>query len=192
MKTGLISTDAKTGDRRWNQMATPRNRVLEAPPVNLVGFYPHVSIQGYQYMVDFGPGETIRLHRVNKDKTCSCDAPFCEAIEVVRQYLQAGGQRAPEPANHAVCPICGAKTFPDHRWDGKYTKSLGWRCEKGGLRHFLEAKSERIKKQFAENPWLIPPVPGYPGVKRDEVMTWEECEAISRKVFLETGYDPTA
>ena len=192
MKTGLISTDAKTGDRRWNQLATPRNRVLEALPVNLVGCYPHVSIQGYQYLVDFGPGETIRFHRVNKDKTCSCDAPFCEAIEVVRQYLQTGGQRAPEPAAKPTCPICGAKTFPDHRWDGKYTKTPGWRCEEGGLRHFLEAKSERIKKQFAENPWLIPPAPGYPGVKRDEVMTWEECEAINRKVFLETGYDPTA
>ena len=192
MKTGLTSSESRTGLRSWNQQAIPRNRVLEAPPVNLVGFYPHVSIQGYQYLVDFGPGEMIRLHRVNKDKTCSCDTPFCEAIEVVRLYLQAGGQRAPEPVTKPTCPICGAKTYPDHQWDGKYTKSPGWRCEKAGLRHFLEAKSERIKKQLAENPWLIPPVPGYPGVKRDEVMTWEECEAISLKVFLETGYDPTA
>jgi len=192
MKTGLTSSESRTGLRSWNQQVIPRNRVLEAPPVNLVGCYPHVSIQGYQYLVDFGPGETIRLHRVNKDKTCSCDTPFCEAIEVVRLYLQAGGQRAPEPVTKPTCPICGAKTYPDHQWDGKYTKSPGWRCEKAGLRHFLEAKSERIKKQLAENPWLIPPVPGYPGIKRDEVMTWEECEAISRKVFLETGYDPTA
>jgi len=180
------------GDRRWNRQAAPRNCVLEVPPDNLVGSYPHVSIQGFQYLVDFGAGETVRYHRVNKDKTCSCDTPFCEAIEVVRLYLQAGGQRAPEPVTKPTCPICGAKTYPDHQWDGKYTKSPGWRCEKAGLRHFLEAKSERIKKQLAENPWLIPPVPGYPGVKRDEVMTWEECEAISRKVFLETGYDPTA
>ena len=192
MKTGPISTNTKADERRWSRQATLQNRVLEAPPVSLACCYPRVSIQGFQYLVDFGPGETIRFHRVNKDKTCACDAPFCEAIEVVRQYLQAGGQRAPEPVSHPVCPICGAKTYPDHCWDGKYTKSPGWRCEKGGLRHFLEAKSERIKKQFAENPWLIPPAPGYPGVKRDEVMTWEECEAISRKVFLETGYDPTA
>ena len=194
MKTGLTSTSSepKTGDRRWNRQTAPRNRVLEAPTDNLVGSYPHVSIQGYQYLVDFGPSEDIRFHRVNKDKTCSCDAPFCEAIDVVRQYLQAGGRRAPEPVTYPICPICGAKTYPDSNWNGKYTKSLGWRCEKGGLRHFLEAKSERIKKQFAENPWLIPPAPGYPGVKRDEVMTWEECEAISRKVLLETGYDPTA
>lgn len=192
MKTGLTSTDAKTGDRRWNRQAASRDRVMEAPPVDLDGCYPHVSIQGYQYLVDFGPGETIRFHRVNKDKTCSCDTPFCEAIEVIRQYLQAGGQRAPEPVDYLACPICGAKTHPDRNWDGKYTKSPGWRCEKGGLRHFLEAKGERIRKQFAKNPWLIPPAPGYPGVKRGEVMTWEECEAISRRVFLETGYDPTA
>ena len=192
MKTGHISNDVKMGDRRWNRQAAPRNCVLEVPPDNLVGSYPQVSIQGFQYLVDFGAGETVRYHRVNKDKTCSCDTPFCEAIEVVRLYLQAGGQRAPEPVTKPICPICGAKTYPDHRWDGKYTKTPGWRCERSGLRHFLEAKSERIKKQFAENPWLIPPVLGYPGVKRDEVMTWEECEAISRKVFLETGYDPTA
>lgn len=192
MKTGLISSDAKAGDRRWNRQTAPRNCVLEAPSVILDSCYPQVSVQGFQYLVDFGPGETIRFHHVNKNKTCSCDMPFCEAVEVVRQYLQAGGQRAPEPVTKPTCPICGSKTYLDRNWDGKYTKSTGWRCEKGGLRHFLEAKSERIKKQLAENPWLIPPVPGYPGVKRDEVMTWEECEAISRKVFLETGYDPTA
>ena len=109
--------------------------------------------------------------------------PYCDAIEAVRQYLQAGGTRAPDPDRNAPCPICGSKTYRDHNWDGKYTKTLGWRCAKGGLRHFLEAKAERIQQQLAENPWLIPPAPGYPGVRRDEVMTWEECEAINRKCF---------
>lgn len=152
---------------------------------------PSVSIQGYTYLVDFGPGSEQRFHRVNKNKHCSCGAAFCEAIDVVRLYLQAGGVRAPDPEGVPPCPICGSKTYPDHNWDGKYTRELGWRCTKGGLRHFLDAKAERIKANFARNPWLIPPVAGCPGIRRDELLTWEECETLQRKVFLETGYDPT-
>jgi len=90
-----------------------------------------------------------------------------------------------------ACPICGSRAYRDHIWDGKFTRTFGWRCEKGGLRHFLEAKANRIKQQLADNPWLFPPVPGYPGMRRDELLTEEECAAIRRKVFLETGYDPT-
>jgi len=67
MKTGHISTDVKMGDRRRNRQAAPRNCVLEVPPDNLVGSYPQVSIQGFQYLVDFGAGETGRFHRVNND-----------------------------------------------------------------------------------------------------------------------------
>ena len=88
------------------------------------------------------------------------------------------------------CPICGSKTYRDRTWDGKYTKTLGWRCEKAGLRHFLEAKAERIKQQLAENPWLIPPAPGYPGVLRDELMTWEECQVAYRQLFFEADDIP--
>jgi hypothetical protein len=153
---------------------------------------PTVSVQGYLYLVDFGSGSSQRFHRVNKTKECSCGATYCQAIEAVRVYLQAGGARAPDPEGMPPCPICGSKTYRDRNWDGKYTKELGWRCTNGGLHHFLQAKTERIKKNFAEHPWLIPPAPGYPGVRRDELMTWEECEAINRKVFQETGYDPTA
>ena len=153
---------------------------------------PTVSVQGYLYLVDFGSGSSQRFHRVNKTKECSCGATFCQAIEAVRLYLQAGGVRAPDREGMPPCPICGSKTYRDRNWNGKYTKELGWRCTNGGLHHFLQAKTERIKKNFAENPWLIPPAPGFPGVRRDELMTWEECEALSRKVFQETGYDPTA
>jgi hypothetical protein len=158
-----------------------------------------VSIRSSLYLVDFGQEAHPRYHRVNKNKQCSCGAPDCLAIEAVRNYLQAGGKRAPDPQNHPECPICGSKTYRDRVWDGKYTRTLGWRCTQGGLRHFLEVKAQRIRKNQVENPWLIPPAPGYPGVQRDEVMTFEACAALSRKVFLETGsrstleeYDPTA
>jgi len=189
MKTGLLSSEPLRLERR----NIPNQKLLKKPIIreSVLMESAKVTVQGYLYLVDFGIGSTPRYHRVGKNKECSCGAPYCEAIEAVRQYLQAGGVRAPDPPGEPACPICGGKTYPDRNWNGKYTKTLGWRCEKGGLRHFLEAKAECIKKQQSENPWLIPPAPGYPGVRRDEVMTWEECEAISRKVFLETGYDPT-
>jgi hypothetical protein len=190
MKTAAASTKTvnlergRTGFQKSNKVPMIREDFLVSAPT--------VSIQGYVYVVDFGSGSVNRFHRVNKRKECSCGAPYCEAIEAVRLYLQSGGARASDPEGIPPCPICGSKTFRDGDLDGKYTKEPGWRCARGGLRHFLEAKAGRIKKQLAENPWLIPPAPGYPGVRRDEIMTWEECEAVKHKVFLETGYDPTA
>ncbi len=89
------------------------------------------------------------------------------------------------------CPICGSPTFRDRTWDGIYTRTLGWRCRKGGLSHFLEAKARRIRMQLARNPWLLRPAPGYPGVRRDQLLTWQACTAFNRMVFLTTGYDPT-
>ncbi len=191
MKTALTWIEPAQTERRGPPIQKQYRKpvVRESPAVDVPA--SAVSVLGYQYLVDFGTGTAMRYHRVNKAKECSCGAPYCEAIEAVRQYLQAGGARAPDPPPEFTCPICGAKTYPDHRWDGKYTKTPGWRCEKGGVRHFLEAKGKQIQQQLAENPWLIPPAEDYPGVRRDEVLTFEECEVISRKVFLETGYDPT-
>ena len=37
------------------------------------------------------------------------------------------------------------ETVRDRKWDGKYTKELGWRCTAGGLRHFLEAKADVLE-----------------------------------------------
>ena len=146
-----------------------------------------VSIRGSHYLVDFGADEQKNFHRVNKDKQCSCGVPDCIAIAAVRSYLLDGGQRAPEPKGIFLCPICGSKTTRDHDWDGKYTRTPGWRCEQGSLLHFLEAKAERIRKNQAENPWLFAPVPGYPGLRRDEAMAFEASVPLSRKVFLENG-----
>ena len=159
MKTGLLS---------HNKTVLQRNPTIRESAM-MASLVQAVSVQEYLYLVDFGLGSYPRFHRVNKAKVCSCGAPYCEAIEAVRLYLQAGGLRAPDPEGMPPCPICGSKTHRDRDWDGRYTKTLGWICVKGGLRHFLEAKAEQIKKQQAENPWLIPPVPGYAGVLRKDV-----------------------
>jgi hypothetical protein len=159
MKTGLLSHKQAVLQRNPGI----RESAVIASPVQAV------SVQGYFYLVDFGLGNYPRFHRVNKAKECSCGAPYCEAIEAVRLYLQSGGLRAPDPEGMPPCSICGSKTYRDRVWDGKYTKTLGWICSKGGLHHFLVAKAERIKKQQVENPWLIPSAPGYPGVLREDV-----------------------
>jgi hypothetical protein len=189
VKTALVSNNPGILERSHGRFQKSRREPMIREYFSVAA--PSVSINGFVYLVDFGPGSPQRFHRVNKNKECSCGAVYCEAIDAVRFYLQSGSARAPDPEEMPPCPICEGKTYRDRNWDGKYTKELGWRCTNGGLLHFLQAKVERIKKQLAENPWLIPPAPGYPGVRRDELMTWEECEAINRKVFLETGYDPT-
>ena len=187
MKTGLTANELDRTERR-NTPIPKRSFIREKTDIE-VSALP-VSIQGNQYLVDFGQASHPRFHKVSKNKECTCGAPYCEAIEAVHQYLQAGGLRAPDPEGMPPCPICGSKTYRDRNWDGKYTRTLGWKCEKGGLRHFLEAKAERIKQQLADNPWLIPPAPGYPGVRRDELMTWKECQTANQKAIPDLDDDP--
>jgi hypothetical protein len=49
----------------------------------------------------------------------------------VQLPLQAGGLRAPDPEGMPPCPICGGRTYRDRTWDGKYTRTLGWRRADG-------------------------------------------------------------
>jgi hypothetical protein len=188
MKTGLALNEFHQTENRNNPIQSFQRKPVIRKISEAEAPAPVVSIHGYQYRVDLGQESSPRFHQVSKSKECSCGAPYCEAIEAVRLYLQAGGLRAPDPEGMPPCPICGSRTYRDRNWDGKYTKTLGWRCEKGGLRHFLEAKAEWIKKLQKENPWLIPPAPDYPGVRRDELMTWEECQAANQRLVL--GDDP--
>jgi len=119
--------------------------LTEKAHIDLANKPTRIRVVGYIYLVDFGPTTQPRFHTVNKQRRCSCElGEGCPAIEAVAEYLRNGGQRAPDPMS--PCPICGAEVVRDRKWDGKYTKELGWRCSAGGLRHFLEAKAERIKE----------------------------------------------
>jgi len=143
-----------------------------------------VSIQGFAYRV-WLPDDPARIHLVSKNKTCSCGRKQCTAIQAVHDYLKDGGVRAPQPP---VCPICGGKTVEAPQWldtvNGK--KGFGWRCENGGLAHWMQTKTDRIRRQLAAHPWLFAPVYDengicvYTGVRRSEVLTFEDCQALSR------------
>jgi hypothetical protein len=127
-----------------------QDTLTQRPEIDLAGKPTRISVIGYTYLVDFGPSTQPRFHTVNKQRSCSCQLKeTCPAIEAVAEYLRNSGQRAPDPM--PPCPICGAETVRDRKWDGKYTKELGWRCRAGGLRHFLEAKAERIKEALRRN-----------------------------------------
>jgi hypothetical protein len=153
-----------------------------------------VIVHGFAYCVHLG-SDPEGLHMVSKTKVCSCGQRDCQAIRVVHEYLKAGGQRAPDPL---LCPICGGMTFEDRRWTDTINgiKGFGWRCEKGGIRHWMQDKTARIQRQLAGNPWLFEPVYDengaciYAGVRRDEVMTFEQCQAINQRIYHETGYNP--
>lgn len=110
----------------------------------------NVIVVGSRYKVNFGPSAKSQVHLVDRQKQCSCSlGKDCSAVKDVEVYLQSGGQRAFEPM--PPCPICGAPTLRDHKWDGRYTHEIGWRCFEGGLAHFLQAKALRIQKAINLN-----------------------------------------
>lgn len=103
-----------------------------------------IRVLGYKYQVDYGPTYRPRIHLVDRHWRRSCElGADCPVVDAVAEYLRRGGTRAPDPP--PSCQICGAETYRDRKWDGKYTKELGWRCTAGGLSHFLQAKAEQIR-----------------------------------------------
>ena len=101
---------------------------------------------GSNYLVDFGSEVIPRLHIVTQQNRCACKlGSQCPAVQAVKEYLHNGGKPAPVPMPR--CPICGAETFRDRAWDGKYTHDLGWRCSVGGIGHFLHDKARRIRER---------------------------------------------
>jgi hypothetical protein len=104
-----------------------QDTLTQKPEIDLVGRPTRIRVIRYTYLVDFGPSTQPRFHTVNKQRICSCPLEeTCPAIEAVKEYLCNGRQRAPDPM--PPCPICGAETVRDRKWDGKYTKEIGWRC----------------------------------------------------------------
>lgn len=51
-----------------------------------------------------------------------------------------------------LCPICGAQTYGDYRLYGKYTKTPGWKCSKGGSSHFYQEKTNKMMERLGMNP----------------------------------------
>jgi hypothetical protein len=155
-----------------------------------------VSISGYFYAVDLGSNVHPQHHRVGKNAECTCYlAERCPAVNAVRAYMAAGGERAPDPplgyypVHPAKCPICGAETAYEPKLSSK-RRGAGWRCLKGGASHYWHKMGLILAEKFARNPWLFPPVvlrdgqqcfawdgiqDGdqmlYPGIRRSEVIT---------------------
>lgn len=123
-----------------------------------------VTISGYFYAVDFGPGEHPQHHRVGKDRNCTCRlGGGCPAVTAVADYLRAGGERTPDPpagyypVAPTECPICGAETVFDNHLSSKH-RGAGWRCRRGGAHHYWQTHINVLRQRLEENPWLFPPV----------------------------------
>jgi hypothetical protein len=76
---------------------------------------------------------------------------------------------ASPPAYPLLCPICGARTQSDPRWDSA-KHGAGWRCETDGATHCLQLRYlAKLKAVFAPDAYVIPPSDDYPGVRRCEL-----------------------
>jgi hypothetical protein len=142
-----------------------------------------VSVSGYFYVVDFGPGVRPRHHYVGKDRRCTCGlGADCPAVLAVADYLRAGGARAPDvpsgfyPVAPQVCPICEAETYYVPSLNSK-RRGAGWACAKSGESHYWLAHVNSLRQRLAENPWIFRPVVApddrvlYPGLRRDDLIT---------------------
>jgi hypothetical protein len=66
----------------------------------------------------------------------------------------------------ATCPICGARTQPDHRWDSA-SHGVGWRCETDGATHCLQLwYLAKLKAVYGPEAYVVPPRGEDPGVRR--------------------------
>ena len=114
-----------------------------------------ISIIGYFYAVDFGSGVHPQQHRVSKNAICTCYlGELCPAVDGVRAYLAAGGERAPEPPPGyypvipAKCPICHAAVTFDITTSCSY-RGAGWRCDAGGSAHYWQRMVQVSAWKFA-------------------------------------------
>ena len=156
-----------------------------------------ITLDGYFYLVDFGERVRPRIHKVGKNGNCTCYlGKHCPAVAEVAAYLDAGGERVPNPpAGYypmlpACCPICGAGVQMDTSLSSP-KRGVGWRCTAGGSLHYWQRMTQALQAAQAQSPWVIAPVVDqagqviYAGVHRDDIVT----EANNPYAFKD-GYNP--
>jgi hypothetical protein len=97
-----------------------------------------VTVTGYFYALTL----EARQHRVGINGSCTCYlGRNCPAVEIVREYLAQGGQRAQRPpfgyypVIPARCPVCHAEVYADKSLSSPH-RGMGWRCKSGGAAHY--------------------------------------------------------
>jgi hypothetical protein len=146
---------------------------------------PAVSVLGWAYRVDFGPGVRPRLHTVNKQRRCQCSlGADCPAVAAVGDYLRAGGQRAPDPPFDfwprlpEACPICGSGVEGEPGLTSR-EHGQGWRCNKNGLVCYWAARAVPLVMAQPARRYAIPPVGAASAEPVEEPVTPALPEAIA-------------
>lgn len=70
--------------------------------------------------------------------------------DLINEQLQGHALESPKGP---PCPVCGAPTYGDHKWYGKYTKTPSWFCSRGGHQHYLWARSNEWAQRKG---WKLP------------------------------------
>ena len=128
-----------------------------------------VRVEGYSYLVDFGPDIKPRFHTVIKSGHCTCDlGASCPAIESVREYRKVGGEQAKEPPidYYAVapekCPLCGARVYETGLVHPE--KGVEWACNANKW-HYRQHHLKLVLLTHPPSPWRFPPVVVRAGVQ---------------------------
>ncbi len=166
-----------------------------------------VTVVAHAYRVDWGVGVRPRFHHVTKNKACRCMlGPACPSVLRVREYLDAGGERAPDLPDDvwlAVpdhCPICASACQPHPALDFA-AHGVGWACTAAGTQHYWEARLRpilRARQALNGQPsWVIPPALGpdgvvlYPGVTVEDVRLIREQACETHRRWRAEGYYPS-
>ncbi len=143
-----------------------------------------VRVEGYVYLVDFGPGVKTRFHAVLKNGRCTCPrGPDCSAIEAVREYRKAGGEQAPEPPQGYYveapnkCPLCGARVYETGLVHPQ--KGVEWGCATNKW-HYRQQHLKLALQAHPPSPWRFPPV-----VVRDgeQINAWDGAQSGDRVLY---------
>lgn len=50
------------------------------------------------------------------------------------------------------CPMCGSRIYSDPVWNDRMHKIPGWRCESGGLLHYLQWRANKMMARRGQVP----------------------------------------